>query len=162
MRPIAFLRSLLLQELFFFLVVCLKNQRALNRKLFSRNSIKRASIHRASIQNVPSHLLMLSKDAIHWEFMSFKEIKLALFDLPLDYNVSLELNYISNKNLHLISEQPIPSEVAQALNSLSPSLGYQQLGIFVYPLGACLINLHFYNAGTVVFITQRSNFSPKS
>ena len=68
-----------------------------------------------------------------------QEIKLALFDLPLDYNANFELNYISNKNLYLLSEQPIPSEVAKALNSLSPSLGYEQLGIFVYPLGACLI-----------------------
>ena len=48
--------------------------------------------------------------------------ELALFDLPLDYNITFDLNYISNKNLHLLSEQPIPSEVTQALNSLSLSL----------------------------------------
>ena len=80
-----------------------------------------------------------------------EEIELALFDLPLDYNVSFALNYISNKNLYLLSEQPIPSEVVQALNSLSPSLGYEQLGIFVYPLGACLI--------ISIFITLERLFS---
>ena len=80
-----------------------------------------------------------------------EEIELALFDLPLNYNVSFELNYISNKNLHLLSEQPIPSEVAKALNSLSPSLGYEQLGIFVYPLGACLL--------ISIFITLERLFS---
>ena len=80
-----------------------------------------------------------------------QEIELALFDLPLDYNVSFDLNYISNKNLYLLSEQPIPSEIAQALNILSPSLGYEQLGIFIYPLGACLI--------ISIFITLERLFS---
>jgi biopolymer transport protein ExbB len=83
-----------------------------------------------------------------------QEIKLALFDLPLDYNVNFELNYISNKNLYLLSEQPIPSEVAQAINSLSPNIGYEQLGIFVYPLGACLI--------ISIFITLERLFSLRS
>jgi biopolymer transport protein ExbB len=82
---------------------------------------------------------------------AIEEIELALFDLPLDYNVSFELNYISNKNLYLLSEQPIPSEVGQALNSLSPSLGYEQLGIFVYPLGACFL--------ISIFITLERLFS---
>jgi biopolymer transport protein ExbB len=68
-----------------------------------------------------------------------QEIKLALFDLPLDYNAGLELNHIFNKNLYLVSDQPIPSDVSQALNSLTPNLGYEQLGIFAYPLGLCFI-----------------------
>ena len=80
-----------------------------------------------------------------------EKIELALFDLPLDYNVTFDLNYISNENLYLVSEQQIPSEVDQALNSLSPSLGYEQLGIFVYPLGACFI--------ISIFITLERLFS---
>ena len=90
-----------------------------------------------------------------------EEIELALFDLPLDYNVSFELNYISNKNLYLLSVGPIPSEVVKALNSLSPSLGYEQLGIYAYPLGACLIISFFITLERLLSLRRGLTFPRK-
>ena len=70
---------------------------------------------------------------------SFQKCEWALYDLPIDYNASIKLNYISNKNLYLFSKQPIPGELSQVLLNLSPRIGYEQLGIFAYPLGLCLV-----------------------
>ena len=90
-----------------------------------------------------------------------EQIELALFDLPLDHNVSFELNYISNKNLYLLSVEPIPSEVVKALNSLSPSLGYEQLGIYAYPLGACLMISIFITLERLLSLRRGPTFPRK-
>ena len=62
----------------------------------------------------------------------------ALFDLPDDYAFTTNLLVASNRNLHIVSDQPIPLLLEQSLNDLAPSLGYEQLGIFAYPLALCL------------------------
>ena len=60
---------------------------------------------------------------------SFQKCEWALFDLRFDDNITLRLNYISNKNLYLVSEHSIPDELSQVLLNLSPRIGYEQLGI---------------------------------
>lgn len=63
----------------------------------------------------------------------------ALFDLPADYKPKNKLKNSYNHNLHIFSEQPIPQQIIISLNNLLPSIGYEQLGIFAYPLGVCFI-----------------------
>lgn len=135
-----------------FLSGCLpEKSETIEPKAFFKELVK-AGIH---LQRLDSESSQALTNAIKGYYplgvYAIEGIELALFDLPLDYNVSFELNYISKKNLYLLSEQPIPSEVGQALNSLSPGLGYEQLGIFAYPLGVCLI--------ISIFITLERLFS---
>jgi len=82
---------------------------------------------------------------------SYKDINWALFDLPLNYQVVSTLKHSSNQNLHIFAEQPIPQDLVTSLKNISPKLGYEQLGIFAYPLGLCLI--------ISVFITLERLFS---
>ena len=74
-----------------------------------------------------------------------------LFDLPIGKTVETNLSAASNLNLTIFSEKEIPKKVVDALIALSPHIGYEQLGIFGYPLGACLF--------IAVFITFERLFS---
>jgi len=75
----------------------------------------------------------------------------ALFDLPAGKTAETDLFAVSNLNLTIFSENEIPVMVSDALVGLSPRIGYEQLGIFAYPLGACLL--------IAVFITLERLFS---
>jgi biopolymer transport protein ExbB len=75
----------------------------------------------------------------------------ALYDLPLGKTGETDLFTESNLNLTIFSENEIPLKVENALVGLSPRIGYQQLGIFAYPLGACLL--------ITLFITLERLFS---
>ena len=75
----------------------------------------------------------------------------ALFDLPAGKTEETDLFTVSNLNLTIFSENEIPAKVADTLVGLSPRIGYEQLGIFAYPLGICLL--------IAVFITLERLFS---
>ena len=75
----------------------------------------------------------------------------ALYDLPAGKTEKTDLFAVSNLNLTIFSENEIPIKVSDALISLSPRISYEQLGIFAYPLGACLL--------IAVFITLERLFS---
>jgi biopolymer transport protein ExbB len=75
----------------------------------------------------------------------------ALYDLPVGQTEKTDLFMVSNLNLTIFSENKIPVKVADTLVGLSPRIGYEQLGIFAYPLGACLL--------IAVFITLERLFS---
>ena len=68
-----------------------------------------------------------------------KNVQWALFDLPNNHSVKTNLEHASNLNLHIFSKTAVPVELANSLKSLSPQIGYEQLGIFAYPLGVCLV-----------------------
>ena len=74
-----------------------------------------------------------------------------LFDLPARKTGQTDLFSVSNLNLTIFSEKEIPLKVADCLVCLTPKIGYEQLGIFAYPLGACLL--------IAVFITLERLFS---
>jgi biopolymer transport protein ExbB len=80
-----------------------------------------------------------------------KNVQWALFDLPSNSSVKTTLQHSSNLNLHIFSKTEVPDELTKSLKSLSPQIGYQQLGIFAYPLGICLV--------LSVFITFERIFS---
>jgi biopolymer transport protein ExbB len=80
-----------------------------------------------------------------------KNVQWALFDLPSNYSVKTTLQHSSNLNLHIFSKTEVPDELTNSLKSLSPQIGYEQLGIFAYPLGICLV--------LSVFITFERIFS---
>ena len=61
----------------------------------------------------------------------------ALYDLPVGKAGDTDLFSVSNLNLTIYSEKEIPQKVADCLVGLTPKIGYEQLGIFAYPLGAC-------------------------
>ena len=61
-----------------------------------------------------------------------------MFDLPDNYAVTTKFNVVSNRNLHIVSKQPIPKFLRKSLSNLNPHLGYEQLGFFAYPLALCL------------------------
>ena len=63
----------------------------------------------------------------------------SLYDLPVGKSVETKLLSLSNLNLTIFSENEIPRKVAGCLVGLTPKIGYGQLGIFAYPLGACFI-----------------------
>ena len=75
----------------------------------------------------------------------------ALFDLPVGKTAETDLFAASNLNLTIFSQNEIPVMVSDALVGLSPRIGYEQLGIFAYPLGTCLL--------IAVFITLERLFS---
>ena len=75
----------------------------------------------------------------------------ALYDLPAGKTEKTDLFAVSNLNLTIFSENEIPVKVSDALVGLSPRIGYEQLGIFAYPLGTCLL--------IAVFITLERFFS---
>jgi biopolymer transport protein ExbB len=75
----------------------------------------------------------------------------ALFDLPAGKARDTDLFSVSNLNLTIFSEKKIPEKVADCLIGITPKIGYEQLGIFAYPLGACLL--------ISVFITLERLFS---
>ena len=75
----------------------------------------------------------------------------ALFDLPGNKFVQSDLFSVTNINLTIFSENEIPEKVANCLVYLTPRIGYEQLGIFAYPLGICLF--------LSVFITLERLFS---
>jgi len=75
----------------------------------------------------------------------------ALYDLPAGKTEKTDLFAVSNLNLTIFSENEIPVKVSDALVGLSPRIGYEQLGIFAYPLGTCLL--------IAVFITLERLFS---
>ena len=79
------------------------------------------------------------------------EIEWALFDLPLSYNSGFQFKQVSNRNLHIVANRQIPEALAHSLTCLSPQIGYEQLGLFAYPLGICL----FFS----IFITLERLFS---
>ena len=80
-----------------------------------------------------------------------KNVQWALFDLPSNYSVKTTLKHSSNLNLHIFSKTEVPDELTNSLKSLSPQIGYEQLGIFAYPLGICLV--------LSIFITLERIFS---
>ena len=80
-----------------------------------------------------------------------KNVQWALFDLLNNHSVKTNLEHASNLNLHIFSKTAVPDELANSLKSLSPQIGYEQLGIFAYPLGICLV--------ISVFITLERIFS---
>ncbi|MDB3957427.1 MotA/TolQ/ExbB proton channel family protein [Opitutales bacterium] len=80
-----------------------------------------------------------------------KNVQWALFDLPRNYLVKTTLQHSSNLNLHIFSKTEVPDELTNSLKSLSPQIGYEQLGIFAYPLGICLV--------LSIFITLERIFS---
>jgi biopolymer transport protein ExbB len=75
----------------------------------------------------------------------------ALFDLPAGKVEDTNLFSVSNLNLTIFSEKEISKKVADCLIGITPKIGYEQLGIFAYPLGACLF--------IAVFITLERLFS---
>ena len=75
----------------------------------------------------------------------------ALYDLPGGKTRDTNFFAASNLNLTIFSENEIPVKVSDTLVGLSPRIGYEQLGIFAYPLGACLL--------IAVFITLERLFS---
>jgi biopolymer transport protein ExbB len=75
----------------------------------------------------------------------------ALFDLPAGKAGDTDLFSVSNLNLTIFSEKKIPQKVADCLVGPTPQIGYEQLGIFAYPLGVCLL--------ITVFITLERLFS---
>jgi len=75
----------------------------------------------------------------------------ALYDLPVGKAGDTDLFSVSNLNLTIYSEKEIPKKVADCLVGLTPKIGYEQLGIFAYPLCACLL--------IAVFITLERFFS---
>ena len=80
-----------------------------------------------------------------------KNVQWSLFDLPSNYSVKTTLKHSSNLNLHIFSKAEVPDELTNSLKSLSPQIGYEQLGIFAYPLGICLV--------LSIFITLERIFS---
>ena len=76
---------------------------------------------------------------------------LALYDIPSEFPVDDKLHYSSNLNLHIFSKSEIPPILVKCLQELSPRLGYEQLGFFVYPLAACFI--------IALFVTTERFFS---
>jgi len=75
----------------------------------------------------------------------------ALFDLPVGKVEDTDFFSVSNLNLTIFSEKEISKKVADCLIGITPKIGYEQLGIFAYPLGACLF--------IAVFITLERLFS---
>ena len=75
----------------------------------------------------------------------------ALYDIPFEFPVDDKLHYSSNLNLHIFSKSEIPPILVKCLQELSPRLGYEQLGFFVYPLAACFI--------IALFVTTERFFS---
>jgi biopolymer transport protein ExbB len=75
----------------------------------------------------------------------------ALFDLPAGRAGGTSLFSASNLNLTIFSEKEIPKKLADCLIGITPKIGYEQMGIFAYPLGACLL--------VAVFITLERLFS---
>ncbi len=67
------------------------------------------------------------------------DVPWALFDLPKPHQFDSSFKHYSNQNLHIVSEKEVPESVILSLNKLSPQIGYEQLGIFAYPLALCLI-----------------------
>ena len=75
----------------------------------------------------------------------------ALFDLPVGKVEDTDLFSVSNLNLTIFSEKKTPKKVIDSLVGLTPKIGYEELGIFAYPLGTCLL--------ISVFITLERIFS---
>jgi biopolymer transport protein ExbB len=75
----------------------------------------------------------------------------ALFDLPVGKVEDTDLFSVSNLNLTIFSEKKTPQKVIDSLVGLTPKIGYEELGIFAYPLGTCLL--------ISVFITLERIFS---
>ena len=82
---------------------------------------------------------------------SYNGTNWALFDLPLNYEIDSKFKHTANQNLHIFAEQTIPEDLSKTLKKISPKLGYEQLGIFAYPLGLCL--------AISIFITLERLFS---
>ena len=146
------LSPILITSLFFCFSGCLPNNpQIINPKEFFKE-LNNAGV---SVQPLnPANFPNLKNSATGYSplgIYSYKGINWALFDLPLDYQAVASLEHASNQNLHIFAEQAIPEDLVISLKKISPKLGYEQLGIFAYPLGLCLI--------ISVFITLERLFS---
>ena len=68
----------------------------------------------------------------------------ALYDIPLPNPVRSSdqdetISIVQNMNLFIVGKGPIPLSLTQALSSLKPKMGIEDLGVFVYPLALCMI-----------------------
>lgn len=136
----------------FFLAGCLPEHSDIIPPKAFFNSLERARISPktlnpdnfpALLKAVPGHLPLgvYVHDNCTW----------ALFDLPLDYSVVTDLQHISNLNLHIFSQKELPQVFTDTFLKVPPALGYKQLGLFAYPLGACFV--------LSIFITLERLFS---
>jgi biopolymer transport protein ExbB len=85
----------------------------------------------------------------------------ALFDLPAGKAAEADLFTVSNFNLTIFSENEISPKVADCLVGLTPKIGHEQLGIFAYPLGACLIIAVFITLERLVSLRRGVTFPRK-
>lgn len=68
----------------------------------------------------------------------------ALYDIPHRNPVRSSdqdeaITIAQNMNLFMVGKGQIPLPLTQALGSLKPNMGIEDLGVFVYPLGLCMI-----------------------
>ena len=68
----------------------------------------------------------------------------ALYDIPHRNPVRSSdqdeaITIAQNMNLFMVGKGQIPLPLTQALGSLKPNMGIKDLGVFVYPLGLCMI-----------------------
>ncbi len=91
---------------------------------------------------VPEDHLALSAVVPRYRPLGIYELNgltFALFDLPAEAKAKDDFFMAANYNLRIYSSQEIPSSLRNAIEALSPRVGFEQLGSFVYPLGACLL-----------------------
>ena len=74
---------------------------------------------------------------------SSRDLTFALYDGQVDSHSDLIgnelLHVISHHNLSIVSKELVPPEMLEILVSTAPSLTIQDAGVFIYPLGICLI-----------------------
>ncbi len=68
----------------------------------------------------------------------------AVYDIPHPNPVRSSdqdetISIAQNMNLFIVGKGPIPLSLTQALSSLKPKMGIEDLGVFVYPLALCMI-----------------------
>lgn len=90
-----------------------------------------------------------------------KEIAWALFDLPAGFSHEASLHTASNFNLHIVSKSELDSDLVASLKSLSPMLGFEQLGIFLYPLGLCFLVALFVSSERMIALRRSQTFPRK-
>ena len=85
----------------------------------------------------------------------------ALFDLPVEKAGDTDLFSVSNLNLTIFSEKKIPQKVTDCLVGTTPQIGYEQLGIFAYPLGTCLLIAVFITSERFLSLRRGVTFPRK-
>ena len=92
---------------------------------------------------------------------TYQDIEWALFDLPRGYTFDSKIQHLSNHNLHIVSQKPLPEILSNTFNALAPQIGYEQLGIFVYPLAICLVLSVFITIERLISLRRGLTFPRK-